>query len=110
MTISLKKRWVASDGWRGREVPVNAVAGCSDTGSWDDSPCPSNVATAELNEAKGILKKAGIRYRTTWGTTSNIFCIHRYVVVAEEDVDKASQLVAEFVREHDERLQLLYAL
>jgi len=32
------------------------------------------------------------------------------VVVAEEDVTQASQLVAEFVRQHDERLQLLYAL
>jgi hypothetical protein len=91
--ISLKKKWVASDGWRGREVPVNAVAGVSDTGNWDDSPCPSNVGTEELNRAKVALKKAGIKYRTTWGTTSNIFCIHRYVVVAPEDVEAAKAIV-----------------
>ena len=91
--ISLKKTWVSSDGWRGRHVPINAVAGVSDTGNWDDSPCPSNVGTEELNRAKVALKKAGIRYKTTWGTTSNIFCIHRYVVVAEDDVEIAKDII-----------------
>lgn len=102
--ISLKKVWVSSGGYRGRHVPINAVAGVSDTGNWDDSPCPSNVGTEELNRAKVALKKAGIRYKTTWGTTSNIFCIHRYVVVAEDDVEIAKDIIQPLI----EGTELLY--
>ena len=95
--ISMKKVWVSSDGWRGRFTIVNAVAGSSDTGSWDDSPCPSKLVKAELNGVKKALKKAGIKYRSTWASSSNIFCIHRYVVVAEQDVERGKQVVQEWL-------------
>jgi hypothetical protein len=95
--ISMKKVWVASDAWRGRFTPVNAVAGSADTGSWDDSPCPSNSVTAELNAIKKALKQAGINYKSTWGSSSNLFCIHRYIVVAEEDIAQGKQVVQEWL-------------
>jgi hypothetical protein len=97
MKISMKKVWVSSDGWRGYFTLANAVAGSSDTGSWDDSPCPSNSVTAELNAVKKALKKAGINYRTTWAPSSNIFCMHRYVVVAEEQVERGKEIVQEWL-------------
>jgi len=95
--ISMKKVWVSSDGWRGRFTPVNAVAGSADTGSWDDSPCPSNSVTAELNAIKKALKQEGINYKSTWGSSSNLFCIHRYIVVAEEDVEQGKQVVRQWL-------------
>jgi hypothetical protein len=91
--ISMKKVWVSSDAWRGRFVPVNAVAGSADTGSWDDSPCPSNSVTAELNAIKKALKQAGVNYKSTWGASSNLFCIYRYIVVAEQDVELGKEVV-----------------
>jgi len=97
MKISMKKVWVSTNAWRGHFTLVNAVAGSSDTGSWDDSPCPSNSVTAELNSVKKALKKAGINYRSTWAASSNIFCIHRYVVVAEPDVERGKRVVQEWL-------------
>ena len=47
--ISKKTRWVSTDGWRGYYEPINAVAGANNTGSWDDSPCPSHVCESEIN-------------------------------------------------------------
>ena len=101
MKISMKKVWVSIDGWRGYFSLANAVCGASDTGSWDDSPCPSNSVTAELNAVKKALKKAGINYRTTWASSSNIFCIHRYIVVAEENVERGKEVVEEWMANNE---------
>jgi hypothetical protein len=95
--ISMKKVWVSSDGWRGRFTLVNAVAGSADTGSWDDSPCPSKLVKAELNEVKKALKKAGINYRSGRAPSSNLFCIHRYIVVAEDNVERGKEVVQEWL-------------
>jgi hypothetical protein len=45
------KRYHKIDGWRGYPVPALAIVGASDTGAWDDSPCPSNEVKAELRRA-----------------------------------------------------------
>ena len=95
--ISMKKSWVSFGGYRGCLTPINAVAGSADTGNWDDSPCPSNDVTAELNAIKKALKQAGINYKSTWGSSSNLFCIHRFLVVAEEDVALGKQVVQEWL-------------
>ena len=42
------KRYHKIDGWRGYPVPALAIVGASDTGGWDDSPCPSREVKAEL--------------------------------------------------------------
>lgn len=93
MTISTKTKWVSTDGWRGYEQPINAVAGANDTGNWEDSPCRTEVCLKELDKVKQALRKAGISYRQTINKSSNVFCMHRYVLVAPEDRDKALAIV-----------------
>jgi hypothetical protein len=92
-TISKKTKWVATSGWRGYEEYVNAVAGVNDTGTYDDSPCPSSVRKAEIAMAKAALRKAGIRHRTAWGNSSNCFMMRQQVLVAPEDRAKAIEIL-----------------
>ncbi len=91
--ISLRTIYRRSDGWRGSEQPIFAAAGANDTGGWSDSPCPSNVATEELQKAAGVLRSAKIKYKETVAQTSNVFCVGRYLVVSEADLQKAKELV-----------------
>lgn len=105
-TISKKTKWVATDGWRGKEVPVNAIAGCNDTGTCSDSPCNSNVRQKEISLLKTELRKAGIKHLTKWGQTSNVFCSVQYVLVHSDDRDKAIS-IADSLRD---KTSLLYAI
>lgn len=93
--ISTKKRWVQSSGWRGYYEPIYWVAGANDTGSFSDSPCPTKIATAELAKVRRILRRNGIRYREVPTQSSNVFCIHRYLVVSEADHARACEIVAD---------------
>lgn len=94
-TISTKKRWVATDGWRGYEEPIYWVAGANDTGMYSDSPCPSDVAQKELGYIKSALRQAGIRFKSTTARSSNVFMIKHYIVVAPADFDKAKAIALE---------------
>jgi len=102
--ISLKKTWVSTSGWRGYQQPIFACAGANDTGGWEDSPCPSSVCEKELNEFCSKLRKAGIKYKKTWGQTSNVFCIARYVAVSEADHAKAHEIA----EQHEKETRLFY--
>ena len=99
-----KTRYVRLDGWRGYSQPVNAVGACNDTGTWSDSPCPSHVAKREIDEFKAILRKNDIRYRSTNGATSNVFCGKHYVCVHPDDREQALELA----REHRSNTRLFY--
>ena len=105
--FSMEKKYVRSDGWRGYEEPVYAVAGANDTGGWSDSPCPSDVADAELKAIADALKKEGIKVKQTVCETSNVFCAHRYLIPMIKDVAKARQVVSDFLSNNDTRLAYL---
>ena len=40
--------YIRTDGWRGYEEPVYAVAGANNTGDYSDSPCPTDICMTEL--------------------------------------------------------------
>lgn len=91
-TISTKKRWVATDGWRGYEEPIYWVAGANDTGLYSDSPCPTDVAQKELGYIKSVLRKEGIRFKSITARSANIFMTKHYIVVAPADFEKAKEV------------------
>lgn len=91
--ISLAKKWVNDGGWKGHEEPIYWIAGCNDTGTFSDSPCPTNVAMKELLIVKKMLKENGIHYRQMVCKSSNVFCIRRYLVVSPFDFEKAREIV-----------------
>ena len=78
------------DGWRGYNIPTFAVAGSSDTGSWSDSPCPTDSVEGEVKRVQAILAEHKIRSYLCWTETSNVFCIKRWVCVKGVDFREAS--------------------
>ena len=106
MINTTKTKYVRIDGWRGYLEPVNAIAGCNDTGTSEDSPCNSYVAAAEINSFLKKLRKEKIKYRTTWGNSSNVFMNKRFVCVGLKDRIKAQELAYE----HMDETKLFYQL
>lgn len=102
--ITMRKGYVRTDGWRGYSQPIFAVAGANDTGGWEDSPCPSDLCKKELDALCADLKHAGIKFKRTYGETSNVFCIHRYVVVSKVDHARAYEIADQ----HIANTRLLY--
>lgn len=96
--ISKKSKWVKTDGWRGYNQPIYAVAGSSDTGGWSDSPCPSHEVKRELSELQSFLKKNNIQTSQAMGRSSNVFMMKRWIVVPKEQVAKAKELVASYLK------------
>jgi hypothetical protein len=98
--------YTRTDGWRGYTSFNFAVAGANDTGMWSDSPCRSDVADKELKSIEAALKSAGIPSKRRTGETSNVFCVHHYVIVPPAYFEQAKQVVADFLEA--ESTQLLY--
>lgn len=103
------RRYHRIDGWRGYPIPALAVAGCSDTGLWSDSPCPTTVAVAEIRRLQGeCLRPAGIKSRSGFGRSSNVFCAKRWVRVSAGDFSRAAELVSAWLVANDRGLRLLH--
>ncbi|WNO06030.1 hypothetical protein [Rhodoferax mekongensis] len=85
------------DGWRGYQIPFGAVIGASDTGTWSDSPCPSDKVEAEIKQVQAELRKQGIRSRQKTGQTSNVFCGKRWLCVGPKDWDRAVEIAESFI-------------
>ncbi len=97
----IKARYHRIDGWRGFSIPGAAVAGASDTGTFSDSPCPSDRVRAEIDRFRDeCLKPAGIKSRVRGGGSSNVCCGKIWVVVAVEDHRKAMALANEWLEQH----------
>jgi hypothetical protein len=99
-------KYVKTDGWRGYEEPEFAVAGVNDTGMWSDSPCPSNDATVELTAIKELLAKEKIEVKEVVCQTSNVFCVHRYLIPKLKNVEKAREMVKNYIDNNE--TELLY--
>jgi hypothetical protein len=102
--FDLSKTYVKTDGWRGYEQPTYAVAGANDTGMWEDSPCRSDVAQSELQAIMAMLSKSGIKTKVVTCETSNVFCVHHYVVPTIGGYEKAKELVASHLMATNTRL------
>lgn len=102
--FDLTKKWVTLDGYRGYEQPMYAVCGANDTGMWSDSPCPSNVAEQELKAVQGMLKEAKIPHKLETCETSNVFCVHHYLIVPPKFVDKGRSIVDKYIESVTTRL------
>ena len=97
-------KWISTDAWRGYEEPIHAICGANDTGMWSDSPCPTSVCKSELAAVTSLLRKNGINYRSKMCQTSNVFCVHRYIVVPPKDVERGKEIVKEYLAENSTRL------
>jgi hypothetical protein len=81
--MRIPKRYQRIDAWRGYWIPGKAVAGASDTGMASDSPCRTDVAKSEIRTLQTFLRKKGIKTRTRYGSSSNVFCGKRWLCVVD---------------------------
>lgn len=103
----LRTSYKKTDGWRGYREPVYAIVGANDTGEYSDSPCPSSVRKAELSAIRKALKAEGILVRQKVCETSNIFCVHVYLVAKPSEADRARQIVKEYLENNSTQLAYL---
>lgn len=98
----IPSRYHRIDGWRGYSIPGCAVAGASDTGTWDDSPCPTPEVRAELRRfMRTVLRPAGIHSRIRYGVSSNVFCAKAWVCVSAADWPRAFDLANTYIDDDD---------
>lgn len=107
--VPARRRYHRIDGWRGYSIPRLAIVGASDTGTWDDSPCPTPAVKAELARfRRDALRPAGIRSRQVTGSTANVFCGKRWLIVAPQDYPRAAQLAVDWLAANNDRLHYLH--
>ena len=101
MATRIPARYHRIDGWRGYSIPGTAIIGSSYTGEFEDSPAPGALVAQEIRRfRKEVLIPAGIKSRTRWGNSSNVFCMKCWICVAPEDFYKAAALAQQWLQEH----------
>lgn len=104
-----RRRYHRIDGWRGYHIPPRAIVGASDTGTWDDSPAPSDKVAAELRRfQREALRPAGIRSRQIRSQSSNVFMVKRWLTVAREDFERAAKLAAKWLEDHNRETRYIH--
>jgi hypothetical protein len=108
--MNFKRRYHRIDGWRGYPIPATAVVGVSNTGNWEDSPCRPEDGNAEIRKfRKEVLRPAGIKSRSRWGVSSNVFCGKKWVVVPPEDFLRAIPLALEWLEKTKSETRLIHS-
>lgn len=93
------KTYIQTDGWRGYQQPVYAVCGANDTGMWEDSPCRTDVCLDEIKQAQKAL--GGIKSKVVVTETSNVFCVHRYLIVPPSEIGVAKERIKKWWEDND---------
>ena len=107
-TFSTKKKWVSSDAWRGYEQPVYAVAGSSDTGTWEDSPCPTPDVNKEMDMIKRELAQAGVPTKQVGTPSSNVFMGKRWLVAPKENFPKAKKIASQVLKKLESKTKFIH--
>lgn len=109
MKFSTRKKYVRTDGWRGYFEPVYAIAGYNDTGSADDSPCRTVTGQREAARLKAFLKSKGIHFKTITCLTTNVCCIHHYIIAPIEQYEAGKIISKQWCVENHDSTSLIYA-
>ncbi|MGP1614993.1 MAG: hypothetical protein ACTS5Y_08080 [Pollutimonas bauzanensis] len=67
----------------------------------DDSPAPTDKVMAELRRLQRALGADGIHSRVQDSQSSNVFMVKHWLVVSDEDFDRAAQLAADWLAAHN---------
>lgn len=109
MATRIPARYHRIDGWRGYSIPGTAIIGSSYTGEFEDSPAPGALVAQEIRRfRKEVLIPAGIKSRTRWGNSSNLFCSKCWICVSPDDFYRAAALADKWLTENDRNLHYLH--
>jgi hypothetical protein len=97
--VSLKKKWISTDAWRGYYEYDNSVMGGSILAGYGDPYAErQNEAEKErIKKAKEILHSNKIPYKLATARTSNVFSSVYDIVVDKDNVAKAKALLKDVV-------------
>jgi hypothetical protein len=97
--ISLKKKWISTDAWRGYYQYDNSVMGGSILAGYGDPIADSHNEEEKkrIKAAKEILHSNKIPYKFAQARTSNVFSSVYDIVVDKDNVSKAKALLKEVV-------------
>ena len=102
--FDLSKKWVSAGGYHGYEEPRYALCGANDTGMWDDSPCPTEVSLRELKAVEQMLKQDKIPFKFVTCNSTNVFCVHHYLVTPPKHLNRAKELLDKHLANTETRL------
>ena len=94
-------RWHKLDPYRGYKVPPYALAGTSYTGDSSDSPYPFEKIQPELDKLITYLNKNGLHPGLKHTESSNVFMIKIWIVVPNDEYQKARELVDNWLNENN---------
>ena len=109
-TFSKETQFIKTDDWRGYDEPIYAVVGWNDTGVSVGSPCPTYTGVAESKLAREILTQNKIKYRSMTCKSSNVFCVHHYLIVPVEQIKRARRIIKEWYEGIEPLTKLLYTV
>jgi hydroxymethylpyrimidine pyrophosphatase-like HAD family hydrolase len=96
--------YIRTDGWRGYEEPKYAIAGANNAGNWADSPCKSDICESEIKDIREYLLDHNVPTKIKVCETSNIFCVHVYLIPKVKDYQKGVELVGKYLSENETKL------
>jgi hypothetical protein len=98
------------DAWgRGQIIqPIYAVAGANDTGTWEDSPCPSYQVDKELKDFQTHLREKGISSMIKSTESSNVFMIRRWIIVEPKKLAEAKKIANQYLKKKEEKTKYIY--
>ncbi len=111
MTYNIKTKITAKgDAWgRGQIIqPIYAVAGANDTGTWEDSPCPSYEVNDELKDLQKVLEKKGIKSKIISSRSSNVFMNRRWIVVEPDKLAEGKKIANQYLKEKEKETKYIY--
>jgi len=111
MTYSIKTKITEKgDAWgRGQIIqPIYAVAGANDTGTWEDSPCPSYAVNDELKALQKHLKENGINSVIKHTSSSNVFMTRRWIIVEPDKLAEAKKIANQYLKEKEKETKYIY--
>jgi hypothetical protein len=96
--VSLKKKWISTDAWRGYYEYDNSVMGGSILAGYDLIAERHNEEEKKrIKQAKEILHSNKIPYKFATARTSNVFSSVYDIVVDKDNVAKAKSLLKDVV-------------
>ena len=76
---------------------------------YEDSPCRTSVGNEEAQTLKDFLKSKNLHFKTVYCLTSNVFCIHHYLIAPIEEFEKAKEIVKQWYADNKYNTRLIYA-
>lgn len=103
-----KSKYYKTDAIRGYLIPPYAVAGCSYTGEYEDSPCKVKEVKPEIDKLREYLKQNGITDTHIVMTPSSNVFMQKIWITSPEEYEKALDLANDWLNKNEFTTTLIH--